>query len=303
MGGGFMFTGNSTSFAAARPPFSGGAGNTRSFHTHNSLAAICSENNKSFSQNVGDSMLGSVPSRIEVERAIIDLQRFMNGLSSTPKSELDELQGLLYHHKESKLLQTPAGYVKFYNAFSMMQTEPALQVAFFVLLRSTDKIVVRVFRMLFDLREDITFLVQNMVVSISSDKAVWEAILSNKAVQDIQGSISARFSSLKSKDRTEGKVMVLLMLSDFYGKEEKLKSYNEEPDISILILKWIMEFTRSKILELVDKFGLLVNEILKPAPKEKPTSELTDLLEEKVRSSLLLSVVIIFIVVVTRNHG
>ncbi|KAI3449075.1 hypothetical protein Pfo_005740 [Paulownia fortunei] len=241
MGGGFMFTGSSTSFTAARPPFSAGDGATRSFHTHNSPAEICG-GSKPCSQNIGDCIFGSVPSRVEVERAILDLQRFMHGLT-TSRSERDGLQGLLYHNG-SKMTQAP-GFVKFCDAFSMMQKEPSLL---------------------------------NMVISISCDKAVWEAILSNKAVQDLRGSIPA-------------------------AKEEKLLSYSEEPDLAILILRWIMGFTKSKVLELIEKFGLLVNEIFQPAPKEKPTSELTDLLEEKVRSSLLLSVVILLIVVATRSQG
>lgn len=64
-----------------------------------------------------------------------------------------------------------------------------------------------------------------------------------------------------------------------------------------------MGFTKSKVLELVEKFLFLVHEIIQPATKEAPTSDVTDLLEEKVRSSLLLSVAIVLIVVVTRNQG
>ncbi|KAK6120717.1 hypothetical protein DH2020_045542 [Rehmannia glutinosa] len=227
-----MFTGNSTSFAAATPPA------TRNFHTRNSLAAIFG-GSQSCSQNNGDCIFGSVPSRVEVERAILDLQRFL----SIYRSEHNGLLGLL-HHNESKMLQSH-GFVKFCDTFSMMQKEPSFQ---------------------------------NMVTSISCDEAVWEAILSNKAAQDLQASIHA-------------------------AKEEKPVRYTEKPDIEILILKWIMGFTKSKVLEIFEKFVLLVNEIFQSDQKEKPTSELTDLLEEKVRSSLLLSVVILVIVVVTRNQG
>lgn len=86
-------------------------------------------------------------------------------------------------------------------------------------------------------------------------------------------------------------------------KEEKQLRSPEEPGISVLIMKWIMGFTRSKVLELLEKFGSLVKEILEPGSKEKPTSELTDLLAEKVRSSFLLSFVILLIVVITRGQG
>ncbi|GFP91104.1 hypothetical protein PHJA_001254400 [Phtheirospermum japonicum] len=120
-----------------------------------------------------------------------------------------------------------------------------------------------------------------MVISISCDKAVWDSILSNKAVQDLQGSTAS--------------------------KEKLLMSYAEEQDIAILIMKWVAGFTKSTLSELVEKFALLVSDIFKSSSpkkaKDKPTSELADLLEEKIRSSLLLSVVILLIVVVTRNQS
>ncbi|XP_073023487.1 uncharacterized protein [Primulina eburnea] len=108
-------------------------------------------------------------------------------------------------------------------------------------------------------------------------KAVWEAIQSNKAVQDLQGSIFAA------------------------KKERLLNCSEEEPDIMALIIRWILKFTRSKLLELAESFGLLVNEMIQSSPKDKPTSELDHLLEEKVRSSLLLSVIIMLIAVISRS--
>lgn len=56
-------------------------------------------------------------------------------------------------------------------------------------------------------------------------------------------------------------------------------------------------------MDVIEKIGLMMAELFVPGDKEKPTSELTDLVEEKIRSSLLLSVVILLIVVVTRNYG
>lgn len=191
------------------------------------------------SQDTRDSILGPVPSRSEVEKAILDLQRFMQSYSAS-KSEFNGIKGLLHGH-DSKMLHTP-GFVRLRDAFNMMQSEPPLQ---------------------------------NLVASLSCDKAVWEAILSNKAIQNLQAA----------------------------AKEQKLLTSAEEPDITILIFRWIADFTKSKILELVEKFLLLINEILQPNQKEKPTSDLTDLMEDKVRSSFLLSVLIILIVVTTRSQG
>lgn len=84
---------------------------------------------------------------------------------------------------------------------------------------------------------------------------------------------------------------------------ERTQTSNEERDIANLIMKWILRFTKSKIVDVIEKIGLMVAELFLPSDKEKPTSELTDLVEDKIRSSLLLSVVILLIVVVTRNDG
>ncbi|KAL8028332.1 hypothetical protein ABFX02_14G152200 [Erythranthe guttata] len=245
MGGGFMLSGKSASFAAANPSLYVASGTTRSFDARYSEAAICNQSYPS-SLNIGGSVFGSVPTRFEVEKAILDLQRLMHGLSNT-KPKLDGLQSLVRSEDEySRMLQAP-GFLKFRDTFSMMQREP---------------------------------IFKNTVISISCDRAVWEAILSNSAVHDLQGSIPP-------------------------AKEEiKGVSCNQETDIAIIVLKWIMGFTKSKVFELVEKFGFLVNEILQTGPKGKSNSDnVADLLEEKVRSSLLLSLVIVLIVVVTRNDG
>lgn len=99
------------------------------------------------------------------------------------------------------------------------------------------------------------------------------------------------------------KYLVSFVVSMNADKEEKLVRSPEEPGISALIMRWIMGFTKSKVLELLEKLGSLVKEIFEPGSKEKPTSELTDLLDEKVRTSFLLTVVILLIVVITRGQG
>ncbi|KAL3537041.1 hypothetical protein ACH5RR_000407 [Cinchona calisaya] len=183
-------------------------------------------------------VFGSAPSRFEVENAMADLQRFMPG---EVKSDFHWHQPIVFP-RDSIMLQSP-GYGRIHDAFRMLQREPS---------------------------------VQNMVVSISCDKAVWNAILNNNAVKNLQGSLSAG---------------------------EKMQTFTEEADIANLILKWILGFTKTKVVDMIEKIGLMMAELFLPADKEKPTSELTDLVEEKIRSSLLLSVVIILIVVVTRNYG
>lgn len=241
MGGGVNFPEDYDSFAAChiRP-------------------AIGSDRTSS-SQIAGDSVFGSVPSRSEVEKAILDLQRFMHSLSES-KSEFNGVKGLLHNH-DSEMQQAP-GFVKFRDAFSMMQSEPAFR---------------------------------NLVSSISCDKAVWDAMLSNKAIQDI------RQEAVLSSKATQN-----LRFSTPTDERQNLLGYGEQPDIAILIMRWIADFTKSKILDLIERFLLLVDDILGAAlrGKVKPaTLDLEDHMQDKVRSSFLLSVVIVMIIVATRSQG
>ncbi|KAM7476285.1 hypothetical protein LguiB_023528 [Lonicera macranthoides] len=188
--------------------------------------------------NNTNNVLAPVPSRIEVQKAISDLHRYMHGLS-TSKPEFSWLQQML-NHQDPRMLQSP-GYRRVYDAYRLLQTDPS---------------------------------VQRMVASISSDKVVWDAILKNQAVQDLHSSL-------------------------YTANSERDESSNEESDLATLILKWILGMAKSMIGELMEKFASLVNDIF----QQKPASELTDHMEEKLISSLLLSVVILVIVVVGRSGG
>ncbi|CAI9111845.1 OLC1v1012168C1 [Oldenlandia corymbosa var. corymbosa] len=122
--------------------------------------------------------------------------------------------------------------------------------------------------------------VENLVVNISSDKGFWNAIMKNEAVQNLRSSISKeRDTQLEMKESTEG------------------------PDMKTRVLGWIQEMiTRSKIRELIEKIGAMLADLFVAKHKDKPISDLNDLQEERIRSSFLLSVVIIFIIVLTRNN-
>lgn len=80
---------------------------------------------------------------------------------------------------------------------------------------------------------------------------------------------------------------------------------DEEPNLSSDILRWILEITKAKVMELIEKFQLLMNEVFSPNDRGKPTSETPGssedkVREDKVRSSLLLSLVILLIVIMGR---
>ncbi|XP_011033104.1 PREDICTED: uncharacterized protein LOC105131696 isoform X2 [Populus euphratica] len=135
------------------------------------------------------------------------------------------------------------GYGRVRDAFSLLQTDPSIK---------------------------------RLVISLASDKAVWDAVMSNEAVRKLQGSC---YSDCRKE------------------------SCEEESDIAACVLRWIMDITKAKIIELLDKFTLLMNEVFQPIEKEKPREETNHNLDDKVRSSLLLSIVILLIVVVARTHG
>ncbi|KAJ6353941.1 hypothetical protein OIU76_002879 [Salix suchowensis] len=120
--------------------------------------------------------------------------------------------------------------------------------------------------------------IKRLVISLASDKAVWDAIISNEAVRKLQESC-------------------------YPAEEYRKESCEEESDIAARVLRWIMDITKAKIIELVDKFTLLVNEVFQPIEKEKPREETNHNADDKVRSSLLLSIVILLIVVVARTRG
>lgn len=67
------------------------------------------------------------------------------------------------------------------------------------------------------------------------------------------------------------------------------------------IVKWIFDSTKAKATELIQTIMKLVNHLFQPSETEK-TGEAIDLFEEKLRSSFLLTVVVMLIVVVSRAH-
>lgn len=74
------------------------------------------------------------------------------------------------------------------------------------------------------------------------------------------------------------------------------------------ILRWILEMTKVKIMELVEKFQSLVNEVFRSSENKGSTTsenkgsttEAADQLDEKIVSSTFLAIVILLIVVFTR---
>ena len=66
---------------------------------------------------------------------------------------------------------------------------------------------------------------------------------------------------------------------------------------------WILDATRAKDIELIEKFLSIVNELIQPPKRNNPIEGNKEQMKEKFRSSLLLSVVILRIVVVAQAQN
>ncbi|KZV29691.1 hypothetical protein F511_21675 [Dorcoceras hygrometricum] len=145
---------------------------------------------------------------------------------------------------DDKMLQ-PQGSQRVYDAFHLLQTDPS---------------------------------VQRMVISLSSDKAVWDAVLNNDAVRELRGSITP--------------------VDDEVRKSAEAPSDDGSNPLKD-IMNWVFNNAREKIMELFTKITEIVHDIIFPSDEGKK-DDTTDPLEEKLRTSLLLSVVVLLIVVISR---
>ncbi|MCD7453586.1 hypothetical protein HAX54_021529 [Datura stramonium] len=240
----------------------------------------CLDDEKVNNNNIlfDDYILGPVPSTDEVHHAVSALQQVLepsyisystnDGLGyKSNEDTTDELTGSInltrevlsssgsvsdwiepsMHICNSKLLQT-YGSNRVYDAFHLLQTEPSIQ---------------------------------KMVISLSSDKAVWDAVLNNEAVREIRDSLKQDDNGLQAASSEDG-----LDKSDSEG--------------TVDIISWIVVSTKEKVLEIVEKIIEFVNEWFQPPEKEKASEGNNDPFEEKLRTSFFLSVVVLLVVVVAR---
>lgn len=139
----------------------------------------------------------------------------------------------------------PYGSNRVYDAFHLLQTEPC---------------------------------VQRMVVSLSSDKAVWDAVLNNEVVQELRKSLGQAEDS-GSENQDDG---------------------SDGSDAATNILNWIFDNTKAKVMELIEKITNLVSVLFQP-PEVKQATEDTNAFNRMVRASIFLSIVVLFIVVSERS--
>ncbi|GFY83288.1 uncharacterized conserved protein [Actinidia rufa] len=186
-------------------------------------------------------VFGSVPSIDEVQNAVSALRQFPMFAYSLGRDVADEItspivlvnkdgterdwiEPSLQQQTGSRMLQ-PHGSDRVYDAFHLLQTDPCIK---------------------------------RMVVSVSSDKAVWEAVLNNDVVREIRESLSKVDKSVS----------------------EKLDDTSDSSMAATNILIWIFDKTKVKVTELIEKITKLVNELFQPLVDEKATGD-TYRFEEK----------------------
>ncbi|CAL9195207.1 unnamed protein product [Musa hybrid cultivar] len=120
---------------------------------------------------------------------------------------------------------------------------------------------------------------QRIVVSLSTDKAIWEAIMKNAAVEDLKESF---FSGCKVE---VGSIQYDLL--------------NGVGDIATIIVRWILDNIKTKVMGLIDKITHLVVELFHCVETERSMHILDDVL----RSLFMLSLMATIVVVIKRIHS
>ncbi|CAA7060212.1 unnamed protein product [Microthlaspi erraticum] len=227
-----------------------------------------------------DSVFGSIPSVDEVQDAVSALQQVFDGSSysqlvrdkyecnsengggnqnpiatgmvhQVPSfgSDLDWMEPSM-QLCHSRTLQ-PHAYDQVYSAFNLLRTEPS---------------------------------VQRMVISLSSDKAVWEAVMNNEVVREIK----ELYNNGTSQDGE--------------SSDETPKENNAAMDF----IKWVFDNTMVKATEVFEKITKLVAELLNSCnddggvSKKGKDAKFNNWLEEKLKTSVLLSIVVMLVVMVSR---
>ncbi|KAJ0746949.1 hypothetical protein HanOQP8_Chr05g0183781 [Helianthus annuus] len=260
-----------------------------------------------------DFVFGGVPSVQEVNHAVTSLHEVLEPVSfaqlmkhqetyhtdddaglekilSPTGFELDWREPSMQLCYSTSALQVPRSD-KVFDAFHMLQTDPSVQVYTLLFSSGREKYesvfyVVNIFLVVKWGRDAAccpsTFCFDRMVISLSSDKAVWDAVMNNEVVRELRESISEDKSIY---DGSEGGV--------------------DDSNPVTQVLCWIFANTKDKVIEIVEKITKVVNELLRPTSMdEKPKRDANvglDSFDEKLRSSFFLSIVVLLIVVVSRS--
>lgn len=85
----------------------------------------------------------------------------------------------------------------------------------------------------------------------------------------------------------------------FHAVECRRPQTSEENEFSMYMLSWILHIIKGKVWEMIESFQSLMNDLFHSPRMAHDTVDAT-VLHEKLRSSLLLSIVILLIVIMAR---
>ncbi|KAJ7962079.1 Uncharacterized conserved protein (UCP012943) [Quillaja saponaria] len=229
---------SSSSSASSNPNFSVPSCSASSCYCHSETSRKLESDGrkeKRASGIISNHVFQLVPSQFEVEKAVSALQNFMRVISSSGTHQ--QIFGC-----NDSTISPSHGQRRICDALQLLQIDPSIK---------------------------------RLVVSLSSDKAVWDSVM-NVLLQKLQ--------ELRHP-----------------AQDGRPQLSSAEQDLEIRILRWIFDIMQAKVMELIQNFQSLMNDLFQHHKREKTTIETTEL-EEKIRSSLLLSVVIILIVIMVNLH-
>lgn len=87
------------------------------------------------------------------------------------------------------------------------------------------------------------------------------------------------------------------------AKASRTQRSDEEPDLVSIILRWILDNMKLKILQLIENLKSLISKSLESPQNENTNAELKHGFEEMIVSTVLLSTITLMIVLVTRAYG
>ncbi|XP_051122900.1 uncharacterized protein LOC127245852 [Andrographis paniculata] len=221
-----------------------------------------------------DYLFGTVPSKVEVEHAVSAIQQVF-GASSSRRNiveedlEMDWVEPSL-HFKSSRKQVQPHGSDRVYDTFHLLQSEPS---------------------------------VQKMVKSLSSDEAVWNAVMNNEVVKELRGSITAAHKIDDEEDEEDEDSSKMDEDSSKMDEDDEDDKSKDSPIINSQPLKellhWIAANAKARIARLIDG----VMKLFELPNDSSKKGETADSLDYNLKASVLISVVVLLVVVVARSQS
>ncbi|CAI0404536.1 unnamed protein product [Linum tenue] len=137
--------------------------------------------------------------------------------------------------------------------------------------------------------------VQRMVTSLSSDAAIWDAVMNNEVVRELR----------QAYDRDENSNTN--SMSQESASDDETVSYGDEDVVGNKFVKWILDNVKARVVALIESLSELVNKVVVPRGEDGggrvgEGAAGMAAFERKVVTSLLLSVVVMLVVVVSRSQ-